>query len=71
MTSQKGGLVNSPGPLMKAGLQLMKNVLTTLAKSVLVPLRLISTASVSDAATQKKIFGLGTTTLILSNEDLK
>ena len=33
----------------------MKNVLTQLAKSILVPLRLTETASATDAAIQKKI----------------
>ena len=40
---------------MTAGFQLMKVVLTPLAKSVLVPLRLTAAASVTDEAIQKKI----------------
>ena len=44
------------------------NVLRPLAKSVLVFLKL--TAAATDAAIQKKIFGSGTTTLVLSDEDL-
>ena len=38
---------------MKTGLLLMKNILTTLVKSVLVTLRLTAAASVTDAAIQK------------------
>ena len=48
----------------------MKNVLKALAKSVLIPLGLTAGASVTDAAIHKKIFGLDTTTLVFSNEDL-
>ena len=39
----------------------MKNVLTPLPKSVLVPFKLTAEASVTDAAIQKKFFLLGTT----------
>ena len=53
---------------MIAGLPLMKSVLTLLAKSVLIPLGLIAAASAADAAIQKKIYGSGTTALIISNE---
>ena len=51
-------------------MSLIWNVLKPLAKNVLVPLRLMAAASVTDAAIQKKIFGSGTTTSALSNEDL-
>ena len=37
ITSQKGGLLNFLGPLMKVGLPLIKNVVTHLAKIVLIP----------------------------------
>ena len=47
----------------------MKNVLKPLAKSVLVPLGLTATASVTDAGIQKKIFGLDMPTLIISNKE--
>ena len=40
----------------------MKNVLKTLAKSVLIPLGLTAAASATDAANQKKLFGSGMTT---------
>ena len=46
----------------------MKNVLTSLTKSVLIPLRL--TASASDAAIPKKMYGSVMTTLIISNEEM-
>ena len=36
----------------------------------LIPLGLISAASATDAAIHKKIFGLGVTTLIISNEEM-
>ena len=40
ITSQEGGFLSFLGPLMTAGLPLMKSVLTHLAKSVLLPLEL-------------------------------
>ena len=54
---------------MTAGLSLMKNVPTLLAKSVIVPLWLIFTASATYATIQNKIFGSGTM-LVFSIEDL-
>ena len=51
-------------------LPLMKSVFRPLAKSVLVPLGLTAAASVTDAAIQKKIFGSGTTALIVSNKEI-
>ena len=56
---------------MSVGLPLMKNVVIPLAKSILVLLRLTAAASETDAAIQKKIFGPETTTLIISNEEMK
>ena len=41
---------------MRDGLSLMKNVLRTLAESVLIPLGLTAVGSATDAAIQKKIF---------------
>ena len=63
------------GPLLKTGLQLIKNVIKPLAKSVLIPLGLTAAASAADAGIHKKILGSGrpsssasrTTTLIISN----
>ena len=69
------------GPLLKAGLLLIKNVIKTLAKSVLIPLRLTAAASSVDAGIHKKILGSGkrpldlalqnNTTLIISNDEMK
>ena len=56
---------------MTAGLPLMKNVLTPLAKSVLSPLRLSAGMSAADAAVQKKIYGSGSTALIISREEIE
>ena len=47
----------------------MKNVIKPSAKSVLVPLGL--TAAAADADTHKKILGSGTTTLIISNNEME
>ena len=49
----------------------MKNVLKPLAKSVLIPLGLTATASPADAGIHKKILGSGTTTLIISNDEME
>ena len=57
-------------PLMSASLPIMKNVLTPLAKSVLIPLGLIATASATDAVIQKNIFGLGSTALTILNKEM-
>ena len=46
-----GGLL---GALLKKGLQLIKNVIKPLAKSVLIPLGLTAAASVADAEIHKK-----------------
>ena len=56
---------------MTSGLQLIKDVFTPLAKSVLIPLGLTVAASATDAAIQKNIFGSGTTTLIISNKEME
>ena len=50
------------GPLMK--------VAVPLAKNILAPLGITAAASAIDAGTQKKIHGSGTTTLIISNEEI-
>ena len=47
-----------------------KNLITPLAKSVLIPLGLAAAASTADAGTHKKILGSGNTTLIISNKDM-
>ena len=76
---QLGGFIGRRlGPLLKTGLSLMKNVLKSLAKSVLIPLGLTAAASALDAAIHKKMFESGcpsdltsrTATLIVSNEEM-
>ena len=47
------------GPLLKAGLPLISNVIKPLAKSVLVPLGLTAAASVADAGIHKKYWDQG------------
>ena len=42
------------GPLLKTGFPLIKKVIKSLAKSVLIPLRLTAAASTADAAIHKK-----------------
>ena len=66
----RGFLVRLLGLLLKTGLPLIKNVLKPFVKSILIPL--ISTAAVAAtyAAIHKKMFGSGTTTLIISNEEI-
>ena len=68
---QSGGFLGKLlGPLLKTGLRLIKNVITPLATSVLIPLELTAAASAADAGIHKKIFGSGNTTaLIISNKD--
>ena len=56
---------------MTAGLPLMKSVLTPLAKSVLLPLTLSAGMSAADAAIQRKMYGSGTTALLISNEEME
>ena len=56
---------------MTATLPLIKNVLTLLAKIVLVPLGLTAPVSAADVAIQKKPFRSGTTALINSNEEME
>ena len=64
---QSGGFLGSllsklVGPLMK--------VAFSLAKDILAPLGITAAASAIDAGIQKKIHGSGTTTLIISNEEM-
>ena len=55
---------------MRVGLLLMNNILTSLAKSVMVPLALTEAASATAAAIKKKRSGSGTTAQIVSNEEM-
>ena len=59
------------GPLLKTGLPLIKNVIKPLAKSVLVPLGLTAAVSAAVAGIHKKMLGSGTTTLIISNNEME
>ena len=69
---QSGGFLGRLlGPLLKTGLPLIGNLLKPLGKSVLIPLGLTVVASATDAPIQKKIYGSGTTTSIISNEEMK
>ena len=69
---QSGGFLGKLlGPLLKAGLPLVENVITPLAKSVLIPLGLSAAASAADAGIHKKILRLGNTTLIISNNEME
>ena len=58
------------GQFLKSGLPLLKNVLKPLAKSVLIPLGLRAVTTATVATIYKKMFGSGTTTLIISNEEM-
>ena len=53
------------GPLLKTGLSLVKSVLKALGL-----LGLTAASSAIDAGVQKKIYGSGTTTLVISNEEM-
>ena len=70
---QSGGFFGELlGPLLKTGLPLIKNVITPLAKSVLIPLGLTAATSAADAEIHKNILGSGGhTTLIISNKDIE
>ena len=70
---QSGGFLGKLlGPLLKTGLPLIKNVITPLAKSVLIPSGLTAAASAADARIYKKILGSeGHTTLIISNNEIE
>ena len=57
-------------PLLKTGLQLIKNVIKPLAKSVLIQSGLTVAASPADAGIHKKILGSGTI-LIISNDEME
>ena len=72
---QLGGFLGRHlGPLLKIGLQLMKNVIKPLAKSALIPLGLTAAPSAADAGIHKKILGSSknnNTILITSNDEMK
>ena len=62
---QKGGFLRFLAPLLKSGLPLLKSVIKPLGM-----LGLTATASATDAAVNIKILGSGTTTLIVSNDEM-
>ena len=70
MIESGGFLGKLHSPLLKIGLPLIKNVITPLTKSVLIPLGLTAAASAADAGIHKKILGSANTTLIISNKDM-
>ena len=71
MVQSGGSLGRLLGTLLETGLPLMKNVIKPLTKSILIPLGLTASASAADAGIHKKILGSGTTTLIISNDEMK
>ena len=63
---QSGGFLGKLfGPLLKTGLPLLKSVIKPLGL-----LGLTAASSAIDAGVQKKIYGCGTTTLVISNEEM-
>ena len=55
---QSGGFLSRLlGPLLKTELLLIKNVIKSLAKSVLIPLQLTAAASPADTGIHKKLLG--------------
>ena len=56
--------------LRKTGLPVTKNVIQALAKSILTPLKLTAAAA-ADTGIFKKIMGSGTTTLVISNDEME
>ena len=67
---QSGGFLGKLlSPLLKTGLPLTKNIITPLAKSVLITLGLTAATSAADAEIHKKILGSGRH-LIISNKDM-
>ena len=70
MIQAEGFLGELLGPLLKTGLPLIKNVIKLLAKNVLIPLELTATEPATDEAIHKKFLKSGTTTLIISNDEM-
>ena len=64
---QSGGFL---GSLLSKLAGLLMKVAIPLAKNVLAPLGITAAASAIDAGIQKKIYGSGTTNLIISNEEM-
>ena len=69
---QSGGFLGRLlGPLAKTVLPLMKNVIQSLAKRFLIPLGLTGTTSAAYAGIHKEILGLGSTALIIPNDEME
>ena len=68
ISSQEREFLNFLGPLMTAGLPLIKSVLASLSKGVLLPLRLTAAEWATDVVIQKKVFGWGTTSINWNEE---
>ena len=49
----------------------MKNVIKPLTKSALIPLGLTAAAKAADAGIHKKVLGSGTTTVIISDDEME
>ena len=59
------------GPLLRTRFPLIKIAIKPLTKSVIIPLGLTSVASAADPGIHKKILSSGTTTLRISNDEMK
>ena len=64
---QSGGFL---GSLLSKLTEILMKVAVLLVKNILAPLGITAAASAIDAGIQKKIHGSGTTTLIISNEEM-
>ena len=71
ITSSEGAFLNFVRTFIEAILSSMKNLLTPIAKSVLIIFLLTVAASPTDAVNLKKILGSGTAQLIISNEKME
>ena len=69
MISQEGRFFNFLRPLMTF-ITINEKCTYTIGQSVLVPLGLTAAASATEAVIKKKIFGPGTTALIISNDEI-
>ena len=59
------------GPLLRTRFPLIKIAIKPLTKSVIIPLGLTSVASAADPGIHKKILSSRTTTLRISNDEMK
>ena len=68
---QPGGFLSRLlGPLLKTGLQLIRNLLRPLAKSILITSGLTAAAAATDATIHKKMFGSGVKTFLILNKEM-